>query len=670
MKKDLSDQLLASIDSGSFHDLQKATQPRDKLGNTIAPINDIPQATALHKILFRSEGHNARWNLRHDTQQTTRNLVQVILDLRNKAHDPCPDLNIHHVNAGTALVTAIDADDLYLIQQLLDTRMANGDPAVDIMASGKPGEFWSPLTRALFRDNLQVTQFLVDARNGDGSYVLDRNTLQASLDGAHCNGGHRTVDNNTTRWLKNHLQNLPYVDAPRNQNNIAAPIANTTQTGNSQENQFAQNKQSTHTTAVSRSVEISVHELHNRYQNQLTPQKQLNELHTHITKYYSGKQLDAALATLKRVQNETSIRNNIELTASEVLSLVWLGVTDKKGCVVENQRFNDIDIRARQRILIDNLIRIQNTYGENSPMCFVGMLNKIVETLDNIHPDVTIAMGTHTILTVAIARTMVLFSKYFREKNFFEQREILTSYDQDDTTTTAANIFRTHIRTKIEKQLLNDFQTTLTKQQLDDILDNIKYINRPVTHTELDQLIQHIEAMQCNFALNKTAQVNFDALKRQAQNAYLPSNKSFEDEFQDLQKQYHKTLKLIYKPLILAANKVLQRFFVLGHSQAKAQFRQLKHKLKLNLKQNKSIDLDETINELQNKTICAESKDFVKKAIICILAAITVIPLIAASIYYAAQKNKNPSFSFFPKPQKEFNQAVQTFKSSVQGTKP
>jgi hypothetical protein len=190
--------LKKAIDNGNLDRVQQIVAQLDNSG---IDINNIQEKTIIHYLLF------AELN-----PDITRQILQIFLDLRDGQGRLVADLNKVHVNAGAPISLAIDRNYIHIVQQILDARNNDGSLACNILAAGGHGEFWSPLTRALFMGRLEITQFLVDARAANGLPIINHQGLLNALAGAHAKGATRTTDNVATDWLRNYLAEFTDVD--------------------------------------------------------------------------------------------------------------------------------------------------------------------------------------------------------------------------------------------------------------------------------------------------------------------------------------------------------------------------------------------------------------------------------------------------------------------------
>src|SRR3990167_8712459 len=422
MPQQRQQQMMDAIAVGSVEELRIALDERNpEDGVPSANVNQVRgNCTAVHAILFT--GH---------LPVVKRQMVQLILYLRDNNGNVVADLNRVHPNAGAVLTAAIENNDVQLLQQILDVRNRDGALAVNVLAAGPHGGFWSPMTRALFRNRLEVVQWLVDARQPNGAPLFAPEDLRDALAGAHGTGGVRPDNNNATRWMRQHLLAMG-LTPPELQPNLydrALP-----QEPERAAVAFANESQNTHRPVVLISVEASFNRLKNRYGTKQNIQQALTFIRSHICQGdYSQGVKRLALRCLDRIEQKTEIRMFFDLTQDKALALVWQACNDR-DTVVEGVTapLSDSDIAHRMHTMVNHLVLAQTTYGPNDPACFVGTFNKIAEILDRVHPDVIIVTGGANLMSIATERARVIVRDQLNQKKRQKQRSILKNWGEED----------------------------------------------------------------------------------------------------------------------------------------------------------------------------------------------------------------------------------------------
>jgi hypothetical protein len=162
--------------------------------------------------------------------------------------------------------------------------------------------------------------------------------------------------------------------------------------------QFLGNAQNTHATEVTVSVNTSIARLQNRYPHVdvACALREVKQLVDQLSNRDNQKRL--IQECLNRIERDPTTRSPSNLTLTEVLALIWHALQDKTACFEGSGTEIDEDtIESRKKTLIDNLYKAQFGYGNGNPLCFVGTMNKIIETLDQLHPDVQIITGRQAV---------------------------------------------------------------------------------------------------------------------------------------------------------------------------------------------------------------------------------------------------------------------------------
>ncbi|MCA0402312.1 MAG: ankyrin repeat domain-containing protein [Proteobacteria bacterium] len=529
-------------------------------------INAIPgYVTAIHVLFFAKR-----------PTQITRDMLQIILDLRDDNGRVRADLNKVHCNAGAALTIAVDNNDIQTVQQILDARHNDGSLAVNITAAGQHGEFWSPMTRALFKNHLEIVQFLVDARKDNGDPILSNQDLIRALQGAHANGAIEIDDNEATRWLAEHLniplprrreplEQIPQALALRPEPGEQIPQALALRPEPGEQiadvpinavTTFIQNSQNTHKTSVTISVETSLKRLKAKYS--LDKEKEtLDAIKAYIrnnaSSFITGR-ASIAIDCIDRIQKCSMRRMGSDLTARQCLLLIWQGIEDKNAHV-EEVTINERDIIDRKITLVNNLVAAQTTYGKDNPACFVGTVNKIVESLDGVHPDVEI-ITANEILPVASEKALIFIRDALKEKTIKEQRAVLKTWNDVDDENSAAK-FRQKMVFHIDMKLKEEYRTLLTEEQRVQITNNIEYAPKPVLHRKLEELIENIATFDANAFANQKLLI--EKIQEQAKQAYDERDNTFQVEYDLLLSEKKALLQKIMDDISLGLNEFKNR---------------------------------------------------------------------------------------------------------------
>lgn len=469
------------IDDGDLDGLQKILSDHDDRGTPKFNVNQNPYPSALHYILFTKH-----------PPEIKRAMIQKILDLRDNDNNVIADLNIFHPDIGTVLTAAIAKNDLVLVQQILNVRNQDGTLAANLSGGVNPGDFFFPLTRALFLNRLEIVQFLINARHADRSPFYTEVELRETLDSVHkAVNNYPTTD--STIWLHLYLDELTELNAFNaliNALNALDEFDPPFPIEEEVNRNFFNNPQNTHASEVTISVENSTRRLLERYKTIVIPANLL-ECENYIkTSNIFEKQY--ALDFIERIKKINLNREPIGISLSYLLALVWTGIKDKTANASgEETLLEDKDIVDRKNNLICNLIAAQT-----SALCFVGIFNKILESLDRIHPDVTFFFGSEMILPVATERAQFLVEKALLRKPLKEVESILSTWNDLDSgaSKTKATEFRESMVAIVNRELLLEFKSLLTELQRAEITSQFEYLPCPnILPKGFEQLIKKIK---------------------------------------------------------------------------------------------------------------------------------------------------------------------------------
>jgi hypothetical protein len=430
---------------GNLHEIEKII---GRLHETDIDLNNISGEETIIHSLFAS-GLDPL---------TETHILQVFLSLKDEAGNLIVDLNKVLQNYGSPLTKAIANNNLTAVQHMLEARNDDGTLACNLLALEQHGEFRSPLTYALFMNRQAIVAFLADIRDPDGSFRLAPDALINALNAAYEYAIDEGIwlDNESTRWLRDYLNE-------QNPLLLQARAAN----------QFINN---THNSEVTISIQTSVNKLKNHYKTALDEvDKTLDKIKAYI-KASNHHQKKYALACIERIEKDPTERVGIALTQSQVLALVWFASADKNATVEDQQApLSNRDIDDKKSNIITNLADAQNEYGLNDPSCFVGTLNKIIETLDKTHPSVNITTGKETILSYAGKRISPLVKEALQNFPIQETIEVLNSWGNFNND----SLFYKLMFSWVDEKIKEEFQHLLTKEERESLSTQIEYMPKP-----------------------------------------------------------------------------------------------------------------------------------------------------------------------------------------------
>ena len=263
---------------------------------------------------------------------------------------------------------------------------------------------------------------------------------------------------------------------------------------------FMNNSQSTHDWSVNMTVKSSVIALKNRYQHLLTDEMQkraFNEIESLIDHFsYEGEFTSIALATASKkqvakeffelIRQRKGIKHSCtDLTYSEILCLVWLGVCENdKSAWPEDLREADVQkiIALRKSALVEKFIEAGQVYRNGYSICVVGAIHKIVRTLDRAHADVTVITGKDSIPLVAANMIKTFVAQALERQSFYKQLYILKKWNQADSDSILQQFIQESVRPFIQEKIRKIFdEVVLSEPRLTSLLDTICDLPRPKT---------------------------------------------------------------------------------------------------------------------------------------------------------------------------------------------
>lgn len=269
-----------------------------------------------------------------------------------------------------------------------------------------------------------------------------------------------------------------------------------------------------------------------------------------INKYKKG-----ALKSLDFIEKEATTHSMTGFTLTQVLQLVWQGIFDKSAPPPEADTIDDKYVELRKESLLEKLHDAATTYGigdkASDQACFVGTLNKIVESLNHAHADVVIVTGGSVSASAAESVTSIIREE-FKKKDLALQKEILATWDSFDTESTAAK-FRDEMIPVVRNKLKEMYGVLLSEEErramtaqgdtVKDEKDNFYYLAAPKPHLKLAYLQEEINDAEIpkNNADLKDALL---ALKKQAREIYTDQTRTFE--------QAYEVLKATAEPILIA----------------------------------------------------------------------------------------------------------------------
>ncbi|WP_339046935.1 hypothetical protein [Candidatus Mesenet endosymbiont of Phosphuga atrata] len=212
--------------------------------------------------------------------------------------------------------------------------------------------------------------------------------------------------------------------------------------------------QTTHDSGVNEDIKSSVENLIREYG---PPSNNVNseiEAYINNSSEFTPDKKQIILKCLKYINQDSVKSSNTDLTLKQVLNLVWQACLD------------DQNVKDRKNTLVRNLIEIQTTYGKNRAACFTGTFNKIVETLDGIHPLVRIGYYPKEVISAMAPKMIASITKELFDKDAHKEA-ILQGIGSE-----AIGQFIESVKQNYREELSNPAYKAFIKSDIDAVLDS------------------------------------------------------------------------------------------------------------------------------------------------------------------------------------------------------
>ncbi|MFW2569722.1 hypothetical protein [Legionella sp. 29fVS95] len=246
--------------------------------------------------------------------------------------------------------------------------------------------------------------------------------------------------------------------------------------------------QSTHLDSVERSIKRSMDKLDARHhvlspsQNELLQKKTLFDIEKFIksTDYLNADEKTYALNTLQRAKTDRIKDGKSGRSILDSLTTMWLAAKDKAAYPASDTHNEDTLARcnliAKNMALSDREYNLDNNGkdlgGESRHACRGGTINKIVESLEAIHPDVVIIRGTEILSDLA-------------NKEFINAVENLSDEEQVELYQGDEELMQSIqeiIRGKINEIDRDIFEGSVGANKINEWVDAVQYIEIPETN--------------------------------------------------------------------------------------------------------------------------------------------------------------------------------------------
>lgn len=270
--------------------------------------------------------------------------------------------------------------------------------------------------------------------------------------------------------------------------------------------EYLNKRQTTHISYVHKSVKKSMDALDGRnpWPVDSKKQKQLNEsvykeVLEHIKKMPVNGEKEKnlrkwALNTLDRAYHDTAVEPHSGRTIMETLTTVWIAAKDHHAY---DPNDSEQDMNNRLNTICRHLALAEREYNTDAAgiddgrltsgrACRGGTVNKLVEALEMIHPDVRIIRGIDIISDYAIEMLNEEFA------NLKPEQQILVVDEKDEAEEILSNIYKI-VAEKLSEINKEIFDGDIPQNKLREYVDNLQYVKikeLPITkeHNEKKEL--------------------------------------------------------------------------------------------------------------------------------------------------------------------------------------
>jgi len=203
-----------------------------------------------------------------------------------------------------------------------------------------------------------------------------------------------------------------------------------------------------------------------------------------------------ALKSLRRIKkNSKWVDPHSGLTLSEVTGLIWAATNDQNAYGFSENP--ESDKKDRINTFVEHLWRAHREYNidesggddlkQSVPACLGGTFNKIVESLDRIHPDVTIIRSAAIANDLAAESAQDFYEAHPDQKSLHEAI-LEDSSDRTPEQQALMSAMKNHVREKLVEKM----GTILEEHTVKEILENLEYIQFPEPKNGQTILQQHL----------------------------------------------------------------------------------------------------------------------------------------------------------------------------------
>lgn len=250
---------------------------------------------------------------------------------------------------------------------------------------------------------------------------------------------------------------------------------------------FQNIEQSTHLPSVHKSIKLSLDKLEKRHPlpadketlNQLEHDVK-TEIENHIKQInISPEKKNYAFNTLERANDDRAKEPRSGRTIMNTLIIIWTAAKDSTAYEGDDSKEAK---KSRMNNIIEHLALADREYnldtsgkdmgGPSAPACLGGTVNKIVESLEIIHPDVQIIRGTDILADIAIETFEAEFKKLRSE-----QQVLIYKGGGDELKEGIVNA----VKQKLDEINRDIFSGDVPAQKIKNFVNNLEYLVLPQT---------------------------------------------------------------------------------------------------------------------------------------------------------------------------------------------
>lgn len=243
--------------------------------------------------------------------------------------------------------------------------------------------------------------------------------------------------------------------------------------------------------------------------------------------------------SLNRIKTSTERHSQTGLTADYILALVWEAMKDDSMDVLPDcdQNMNIQEYIATRKTALIEQLHESHIANSGRQSCFLGLINRIVKSLEKSHSDVHIATSGAGIKPMASESALSWVREIFlRDIPLEMQKTILREWNHENSPAVLA--FQENIKKQIHDNLVRAYGQLLSETERTDIIDNLEYIN-PMP-AKLRDLLSTIAQLPHDNGMRNTAKTRLKDLAKRIQ-SFENTTRTLEEDYVLLKNSYDAT---------------------------------------------------------------------------------------------------------------------------------